>query len=260
MRRVLICCSMLIALSPGALGSGAFSSERVVASYVLSWGSFEVAKFDITLTTDDAAYRIAYTAWTTGLAGTLFPFTSAGSSEGQMAALGPVPERYVGASERRAGRSAWTVIFRPDGEIAHVDVTTVEDEERDPVPVQLRKGPDPLALALRATRAATPGVRFGDTSFDGKRAVTFELACDEAERAVQTEQVAGIEINRLLSCTLDGDVAAGQSRRWKSGRDADRRPAEVLLTQEIVPGRYWPVRVEAATRFGAVIAQITDLR
>lgn len=258
--RALICCSTLMIVVTGLMGSAGRASERVDATYALWWGGLEIAQFEIALTADAADYRIAYAARTTGLVGVLFPFDSAGASEGQMADPGPMPERFTGESERRAGRSSWAVAFHPDGEVARVDVTTAEDEQRDPVPLPLRNAPDPLVLALRATQAAAPGVRFEDTSFDGKRAVRFELACDDTETPVPIGDVPGLEISGLLSCTLDGEVAAGQSRRWQSGRDPDRKPAEVLLSNDVVPGRYWPVRVEAETRYGRVIAQMTELR
>lgn len=259
--RPLIVAGAVIAGLDSISSADLLASERVDASYALRWSGIEVARFDVLLTANAVDYRIGYAARTTGLVGTLFPFTSEGASEGQMADPGPVPVRYAGASERRAGRSAWSVVFGPDGATAEVDVTTPEDEERDPVPTHLQKAPDPLALALRATRAAGPGARFQDTSFDGKRAVTFELACEPAETPVEPERrPAGLAVDRLLSCTLDGKVAAGQSRRWGSGRDDDGRPAEVLLSPGIVPGRYWPVRVEAETRFGAVVAEMVALR
>ena len=179
--RALILSGTLMAWLSPSPGADLLASEQVDASYALRWSGLEVARFDVSLTANAVDYRIGYAARTTGVVGALFPFTSAGASEGQMADPGPVPERYAGESERRAGRSAWTVIFGSDGEIAEVEVTTPEDEERDPVPTHLQKAPDPLALALRATQAAGPGARFQDTSFDGKRAVTFELACEPAE-------------------------------------------------------------------------------
>lgn len=251
-----ICCCALLAWALSWPERSVLASERMNASYALSWGGFEVAEFEIALTTDDGAYEVAYSARTTGLAGVLFPFTSAGVSEGQLSAPGPMPKRYIGASERPAGRGSWAVVFGPDGEVERVDVNTPENEERDPVPPRLQKAPDPLALALRATQVAGPGVRFENTSFDGKRAIRFELACDPEESGGQRER----DERRVLRCVLDGEVEAGRSKRWDSGRDAGRNPAKVLLSRGIVPGRYWPIRVEAETRFGPVIAELISLR
>ena len=115
--------------------------------------------------------------------------------------------------------------------------------------------PDPLALALGATRTAAPGARLEEVSFDGKRAVRFELACANTERAFASDDPA-VPIQSELDCTVDGELVAGASRRWQRGRDTDRPPARVLLSREIVPGRYWPVRVEAETRFGMVIVRL----
>ena len=130
------------------------------------------------------------------------------------------------------------------------------DEQRDPVPPALQKAPDPLALALGATRIAAPGARLEGVSFDGKRAVRFELACADAEQALAPDDPA-VSIHSALDCTVDGELIAGASRRWQSGRDTDRRPTRVLLGRGIVPGRYWPVRVEAETRFGMVVVRLT---
>jgi hypothetical protein len=235
------------------------AAERIDATYELTWSGIEIGRFEIRLTADEAAYRLAYTARTTGFVAWLFPFTSAGASEGTIASPGPMPARYIGQSSRRDGTSTWAVDFGPEGAVERVEVTVPQDEERDPVPAALRKAPDPLALALRATGAAAPGTRLEDMSFDGKRAVRFELACEAVERAVVPDHSA-VVIESALGCTLDGELAAGASRRWRSGRDPDRQPARVLLSREIVTGRYWPVRVEAHTRFGKVIAHLTGYR
>jgi hypothetical protein len=247
--------SCLCLLAPRA----GLAQERLEAAYELSWSGLEIARFEVTLAADEAAYRVAYAARTTGFIAWLFPFTSTGASEGGMAGVVPVPERYAGRSSRRDGTSSWSVEFGPNGDARRVEVKVPEDEERDPVPKALRVAPDPLALALQATRAAAPGIRFAGVSFDGKRAVRFELVCEPAERALVPDDPA-LAIGRALGCTLDGEVAAGASRRWQSGRDAARQPAQILLSREIVAGRYWPVRVEAQTRFGAVVARLTGHR
>jgi hypothetical protein len=245
----------LFLLSPGA----SLAQDRLEAAYELRWRGLEIARFEVTLATDRAAYRLAYAARTTGFIAWLFPFTSAGASEGAMAGSGPLPERYAGRSSRRDGTSTWSVEFGPEGDARRVEVEVPEDEERDPVPDALRVAPDPLTLALQATRAVAPGIRLAGTSFDGKRAVRFALVCDPAERALTPDE-ALLAIETALGCSLDGEIAAGASRRWPSGRDAERRPAQVLLSREIVAGRYWPVRVEAQTRFGAVVARLTRHR
>jgi hypothetical protein len=250
----------VILLVPGLLAPVvAVPAERVDAAYELSWSGIEIGRFETRLTADESSYRLAYAARTTGFLAWLFPFTSAGASEGFIADPGPVPARYVVESQRRDGTSTWTVAFDPQGEVERVDLTTPLDEEREVVPTALQKAPDPLALALRASRAAAPGARLEEVSFDGKRAVRFELACAAAEQAFAPDDPA-VPIRRALDCTLDGELLAGASRRWQRGPEPDRPPARVLLSREIVPGRYWPVRVEAETRFGMVVVRLTRYR
>lgn len=247
----------VIFLVPGLLAPViAVAAERIDAAYELTWSGIEIGRFETWLTADESNYRLAYAARTTGFLGWLFPFTSAGTSEGRLADPGPVPVRYVVESQWRDGTSTSAVDFGPLGKVERIDLTTPVDEERDPVPAALQKAPDPLALALGATRIAAPGARLEKVSFDGKRAVRFELICADAEHALAPDDPA-VPIHSALDCTVDGELIAGASRRWQSGRDTDRRPARVLLSREIVPGRYWPVRVEAETRFGMVVIRLT---
>ena len=247
----------MIFLVPGLLAPVvATPAERIDAAYELTWSGLEIGQFETRLRADGASYRLAYAARTTGFLGWLYPFSSTGASEGMIADPGPIPARYVVESQRRDRTSTWAVAFDPQGAVERVDLTTPVDEERDPVPWALQRAPDPLALALAASRAATPGARLEEVSFDGKRAVRFELACADAEQAFAPDHPA-VAIESALDCTLDGELVAGASRRWQSGRDADRAPARILLSREIVPGRYWPVRVEAETRFGMVVVRLT---
>jgi Protein of unknown function (DUF3108) len=252
--RALIC--LLLSLFAPVV---AFAAERLEAVYEITWGGIEIGRFETRLTANEVVYQLTYAAQTTGFLGWLFPFTSTGSSEGIVTEHGPAPERYVGQSQRGDGIGMWAVDFGPEGGVKRVVVTMPEDEERDPVPVALQKAPDPLALALRATQAAAPGTRFEDLSFDGKRAVRFELACAQQEHLVTPDHVA-VPIEHGLHCTLDGELAAGASRRWQSTRDPDNQPVRILLSREVVPGRYWPVRAEAETRFGTVIARLIWFR
>jgi Protein of unknown function (DUF3108) len=248
---------VLTFLAAGLLAPGtAVPAERIAALYELTWSSIEVGRFETRLTADASSYRLAYAAKTTGFLGWLYPFASAGASEGRIAAAGPLPAHYMVESRRRDGTSTWTVAFDPQGQVERIELTTPEDEERDAVPAALRKAPDPLALALAATRAAMPGAHLEEVSFDGKRAIRFKLACADAEHAFMPDDPT-LPIQSALPCTVDGELIAGGSRRWQNAPHTDRPPARLLLSREIVPGRYWPVRVEAETRFGMVVVQLS---
>jgi hypothetical protein len=249
----------LILLAVGLIAPlPAAAAERLDAFYELTWSGLEVGRFEARLAADEASYRLAYSARTTGFLSWLYPFASAGASEGSIADPGPLPARYVVESRRRNRTSTWAVAFDRQGNVERVDLTPAE-EGRAVVPTALRKAPDPLALALAATGTAAPGARQERVGFDGKRAFRFELACADAEQAFVPDDPA-LPIQSALGCTVDGGLIAGRSRRWQNAPPADRPPAQVLLSREIVPGRYWPVRVEAETRFGMVVVRLIRYR
>jgi hypothetical protein len=131
------------------------------------------------------------------------------------------------------------------------------------VPAALQIAPDPLALALGAIGAAAPGARLTGASFDGKRVLRLEGACAEELVALAEAPpgAAAAADRETLACSIDGEVAAGASRRWKgrSMRDDDRRPVAVWLGRGILEDAFWPVRVEAPTRYGTVTVRLVSL-
>jgi hypothetical protein len=116
--------------------------------------------------------------------------------------------------------------------------------DREPVPEGLRVGPDPATLALTAIAVAGPEARLSATSFDGKRAVRYALACGAPEAAD-------------LPCTIEAELLAGASRRWRDQRTQEKRPpVRVWLRPGVRESGLWPVRIEAESRFGTVEARL----
>jgi hypothetical protein len=224
----------------------------LTATYAFTWAGLEVGELEAEVAEDGAGYRVAWRGRTVGLIGTLFPYASEGASEGRRESGRLRPERFAGRSVWRDGSGAWGVAFDPDGQVARIDLPEEQRAEREPVPEALQVAPDPATLALRAIAAAGPGTRLEASSFDGKRAVRFALAC--ADPATPAGGVAA-----ELLCTVEGRLLAGASRRWRErqGDQADRRePVKVWLQPGLWPDELWPVRVEAPTRFGTVEARL----
>jgi hypothetical protein len=237
-------------------------ADRLFAGYEIEWQGLPIGAFETELSTEGDSYRVSYRARTTGLLGWLFPFTSEGSSEGTRA-MRAMPAQYQGESRWRDDRHFWSVRFDGDGRVTQVELPEEDRLEREPVPASLQVAPDPLALALRAIGVAAPGARFNGGSFDGKRALRFELACadDLVPLADPPPGAAAAAEQGALACTVDGELAAGASRRWKgrSMRDEDREPVAVWLGRGILEDAFWPVRVEAPTRYGTVTARLVSL-
>ena len=252
--------TLALAASPGASQALA---ERLFAGYAIEWQGLPIGVFETELVTDDDSYRVSYEARTTGILGWLFPFVSQGSSEGRRTAAEVMPQSYQGGSRRRDDSSSWAVRFGADGRAVEVEVPEEDRVDREPVPPALQVAPDPLGLALGAIDAAMPAARFSGTSFDGKRALRFELACADALAPLgdAPSGAAAAADDEALACTVDGELIAGASRRWqgRTMRDDDRRPAAVWLGRGIFADGFWPMRVEAPTRYGTVVARLVRL-
>jgi hypothetical protein len=251
---------LVLAALPGISQAQA---ERLVAGYEIEWQGLPIGAFETEVLTDADRYRITYRARTTGFLGWLWPFSSEGSSEGSLAAMQPMPEYYQVFSRRPDEDDRWAVRFGADGRAVHVDVPIEELVEREPVPAELRVAPDPLALAFAAIDAAAPGAKLAGTSFDGKRALRLEGACAEDLVALADAPLgaAAAAEPEALACTVDGELAAGASRRWQGRtlRDDNREPVAVWLGRGILEDGFWPLRVEAPTRYGIVTIRLVSL-
>ena len=123
--------------------------------------------------------------------------------------------------------------------------------DREPVPMGLQVGPDPLSLALLALDGAGPGTRMTGRAFDGRRAFELSSACADAVEVLP-------ETGEALLCTVEGKLLAGASRRWRDrGQPPEERPpARIWLGRDVVTDGWWPVRMEASTRWGTVIVRL----
>ena len=256
--------TLLLALVALPATSHAQAATRLVAGYEIEWQGLQIGAFETEVLTGPETYRVTYRARSTGFLGWLWPFSSEGSSEGIRTASAPMPEYYQVFSRRRDEDDRWAVRFGADGRAVHVDVSIEELAEREPVPAELRVGPDPLALALAAIDAAAPGATLVGASFDGKRVLRLEGSCAENLVALADAPpgAAAAAQGEALACAVDGELIAGASRRWKgrSMRDDEREPVAVWLGRGILEDAFWPVRVEAPTRYGTVTVRLVSLQ
>jgi hypothetical protein len=155
------------------------SAEPVVATYAFRWAGLEVARLELDVRVDGKDYRARWEGSTTGLAGGLFPFVSSGEVEGRIDGAELRPQRYRGRSAWSDGASSWRVAFDPDGRATEILIERDDLGAREPVPPRLQVGPDPMTLALAALARVGPGARLEGRSFDGRRALRYELACGD---------------------------------------------------------------------------------
>lgn len=243
---------MIVALGCAlvALGRPAIADSRMTAAYAFSWAGIDVAELEAEVVELGGSYKVVWNGRMVGMLGLLFPFEASGLASGDRTAGDYVPRQYASSSQWRDGGGTWRVTFAPDSGVATVDGPPVDTEEREPVPVALRTRPDPASLALTALMAARPGMSMTATSFDGKRAVRFALTCE-----------SGTPPPDGMLCQIAGEVVAGASRRWRDDGEAKapREPVRVWLGRAGGSAALWPVRLEAASKYGVVTGRLLRL-
>ena len=250
----------VLALLPLLAGSPAMAGN-VEADYSMRWMGIEIGRLEIELRTTPADYRLAYRARTTGALAWFVDFASEGSALGRLTPDGPRVQSYRGSSAWDDGESRWQVGFAPDGKVTELVLDDASRADREPVPVELMKGPDPFTLALGALLDATAGSKLEGRSFDGKRVMGFILGCTRAPGPVHPAALPAPRGGALL-CSADGQLLAGRSRRWGADVDrenAGRQPARLWLLPGIGGLPHWPVRIEAESRMGTVTIELDRL-
>jgi hypothetical protein len=239
----------LVTLSGAGIATAADSATT--ATYLFSWAGMDVGELRVEIVETGGAYRATWSGRTIGLVGALFPFTSAGTADGHRVDGRYQAGTYDAHSAWRDGGTASRVMFGPDGRAIEIEVPPADLTDREPVPEALRRGPDPASLALLAITSARPGAGLTATSFDGKRAVAFVLACQ-----------SGAEVTEAgLTCTIRSRLLAGAARRWgdQQRQAAEPRPVQVWLQRSGPVHVFWPARVEAPSRFGTIEVRLSCL-
>ena len=185
--------------------------------------------------------------------------TSQGWAAGRLDATGVTPRHFRGESRWRDGDGFWRVSFGADGLVTDLALDDATSADREPVPDALMRGPDPLSLLLQAMIEARPGERFDASSFDGRRAMRYELSCAVDPSAIQPVAL-GAAMRDALVCEADGRLEAGRSKRWSERAEdqgRERSPARIWLVADVGDLPHWPVRIEADSRYGTITVELT---
>ena len=228
---------------------GAGAAQANVAAYELAWRGVAIGEFEVAVDAEAERYHISYEARSTGILAVFFPFESRGWSAGAISDGEVLASNHSAMSSFRDQERNWTIGFGADGAVTELDINA-DGDEREPVPAALQRAPDPLALALSALQDASPGVEIEGQSFDGRRAVRVEMSCPEAD-----------ENDVELTCTIEGELLAGASKRWRDEHEGEppvRRPVNVRLSRTVMNDLWWPVWLEVESRFGPVTATMVD--
>ena len=258
--------SLLVLLAPPTLMASdeeslaASAARTLQAGYVVRWGGVEIGRFDTELRRAGAEYHLGYHARTSGPLGWVVDFSSTGWSAGRFDAAGVAPRHFRGQSRWRDGEGFWRVSFGADGQVTELELDDATRADREPVPEPMQQGPDPLTLMLQAMLEASAGERVEGRSFDGRRAMHYELTCAAEPSAVQPVAL-GAETYQALLCEADGALLAGRSKRWSERAEEqgrERSPVRIWLVPAVGGLPHWPVRIEADSRYGTVSVELAQ--
>lgn len=239
------------------LVGGAGPSEAasgVDARWEVTWGSFRVATIGVRTGLSGNGYELSYTGGTAGILGLIAPLTADGRARGALAAGRPVPQAYEARTAWKDEERRTALGFDGAGKLTRLVLVGGGSDEHEPVPAALQTGPDPASLAIHAVLAARPQSRLAGTTFDGRRAMRFALACGSPGSGAPAGAVPAA--GPLLPCELESELLAGGRRSARERKLRMEGPLRLWLGHVPAAGLQLPVRIEVATNYGTVEARL----
>ncbi|MEM6490449.1 MAG: DUF3108 domain-containing protein [Pseudomonadota bacterium] len=250
-----------IALTAGSAAADAtdtLTSRNGVfeAGFEVFVGGLRVARLESETAIDDARYRQSIAFET---AGVLSWFVD---GQSQLLAEGGFDDNGAIRAERFANEAVWndeerstSVRFDDEGRVTASSFNPpLDTTEREPVPEDLRRGPDPLSVVIAAaTSLSDIGADKTMDTFDGKRALRFGWRCDPETETMETDAYAG----PVVECAVEGEQVAGFHRKYSSSNFQSPRPARLWLAP-VDDGRFHaPVKLLMQTQYGGLVANMT---
>lgn len=249
-----------LAAAVPAGGDTAGAGQKISLRYDVSSSGMFAVSFAADIDFLEDTYRIASTAKTVGVVGSLFPWEMMARSRGDLAggAAHPVrPVRHTSDSRWMGKKRTVDLRYADDGGVtAAVDPPDVGDE-REPVADDLvRESMDPISAVLSAIKsyATNPTCHGRFPVFDGRR--RYDLVFSEDGGRAPVRHNLPVAADRVRACHLEMAHIAGF---W---RERDRRyPTEgTVWMARILDGvPAVPLKIEYEGRFGLVEIHLVEL-
>ena len=233
--------------------AGHASAQPMRATYEVYAGGVTILQLEAEFDVTPAGYRLMTIARTRGLAATFVPGEQAARVVGEWAGMAARPVAY-GTDGVWRGRVRRTVLDWPAGDPVVVDIQPAEDEPRDQVSPDHRRGSiDALsALAQMSRLVARGGHCDGEAQvFDGRR------RSDYSSRTVGREVILPWREawhGPALRCAFEGRLVAG-FRLSQQRADTTPQRGTAWVASPFTGAPPIPVRVEVPSRwFGQAVA------
>jgi len=273
--RTLFLAASLVCL-PGAIGEATteagFPQPRLDLSdgtldlgLTLYWGGLKMAEIDANTSIGMDRYGIGFTFRTAGVLSWMVDATSRVEATGDRAEDGSLVPREMQTRSVFDGKERRLRInFDENGATTEIDIWREEGfdpTKREAVPVDLRRGPDPVSVIFVAGLMRDGGLPAGERTFrtfDGKRAMSFTLDCSGDEVVLQRSGLSAYH-GPAVKCSVSGEQVAGFHKEYRKRNIELDRPASVWFARADGRDLYLPVRFEMQTQYGSIVGHVSRL-
>ena len=207
---------------------------------------------------DGGHYRIAAAFKTEGILDWVVGLELYSSAEGRLGPDGGAPSRFKSVTGGRWTGRAVEITYAADGTADAKVSPPRDDKKREAVPAELRRGVfDPLSASLLTAMFMDPLAVCQRTLpvYDGRR------RCDLAFKVIARENLKRSSYSsfdgRALKCSVTYQRIAGFKKKRK--RQSEPPPYTIWLAHFEEIGLTLPVRLQAETKWGSLIAHLARL-
>ncbi|WP_172428344.1 DUF3108 domain-containing protein [Azospirillum brasilense] len=242
-------------------------AQRWQLDYRVHVGGVAVLDARAELTLTEGRYSVQVNAATDGFLGRLFPWETQSLSVGTVGPDGVAPIRHTQSGVLRGSPRTVTLDYGADGRVRTQVSPPPEEEDRDPVPVELtRQTRDPLSGVVDMLLAGLHGEGCQRTVpiYDGRRRYDMMFA-DRGMTMVGASRHS-VFSGAARQCRVSHKPIAGYERTprqafWQRGGGREERPPVDLWIAPVEgAGPPLPVRLETDSGFGGVVVHLTAAR
>jgi len=266
-------------------GQSAASADQLDAEYKFYWKGLLVSSAETQLKTTDETYDFALDFRMRGVAKLFANGRSKAKVSGRLNGDSAMPLQYQTDGRWDGDDYAQTMTFDSDGSLIDQKLDWPEkwlrDNKREPVPEEMRRGPDPASLVVKLVSTpleqTTSGAPFKVRSFDGDSVFEYGITC-QPEPVILEPSSHSPYSGEAYECGFGGELLAGKriltekqkKKAEKRRRKAEKRRAKGKKEEEDVPPKLWvqsfqngayllPVRAELSTGMGKVRMYLSTL-
>ena len=246
-------------LAVGGSTAGA-EARRVELGFDFYGGGLRLATMQTESRLDDGGYRIAAAFKTEGILDWIVGLELNSSAEGRLGPDGGAPTRFKSVTGGRWTGRVVEMTFAADGTADAKVSPPPDDDKREAVPAELRRGVfDPLSASLLTAMFMDPLAVCQRTLavFDGRRRFDLEFKVIAPEN-LKRSSYSPFD-GRALKCSVTYQRIAGFKKKKRKRRN-EPPPYTIWLARFEETGLTLPVRLEAETKWGSLIAHLARLQ